>query len=247
MRKRWLLVAALVVVLVLFHWGYLGNFSGKVPVVSALLDVIDRGKRLTHTNLDSDGNIPDDPEELAKQASAAAGVAVSTDALALSRMVRSEQPHDSDAIKALLAHVAINDAKAHGWTILKAITVSSVASRSGKFGHQTSRRYASYLDSYGSDLEVALKAIADDAAGIDPTGGAQKFVNKWAFKKPESYDVTATSWGKEGFTPVTIAPAPNHLVFFRKGTAPSSSPVADASSDNLQDDDASSDDGSADT
>lgn len=245
MRKRWLLLIALLVVLALFHWGYLGNFSGKVPLASALLDVIDRGARLTHTTLDSDGNIPDDPTALAAAAATVSGVAVSTDALALSRMVRSEQPHDSDEIKALLAHVAINDAKAHGWSVLKAITVSSVAARSGKFGHQTSRRYASYLDSYGSDLEVALKAIADDAAGIDPTGGAQKFVNKWAFKKPESYDVTATSWGKEGFVPVTIAPAPNHLVFFRKATAPSSSPVADASSDNLSDDQ-TSDDGSAD-
>ena len=227
MRARWaVLVFVLVVVLVLFHWGYLGNFSGKVPIASALLDVIDRGKRLTHTSLDDDGNVPDDPQALADEAAAAAGVSVSADEYAAARMVRSEQPHDADEIKALLIHTAINDAKAHGWTLLKALTVSSVASRSGKFGHQKSRRYSTANDPYGADLEVAKKAIADHAAGVDPTGGAQKFVNKWAFRKPESYDVTAASWGKEGFTPVTIPPAPNHLVFFRKGAA-ASSPVAD--------------------
>ena len=245
MRKRWLLLGALLLVLVLFHWGYLGNFSGKVPVVSALLDVIDRGARLTHTTLDDDGSVDDDPHALAVAAAAVAGVSVSDDEYAAARMVRSEQPHDADEIKELLVHVAINDAAAHGWTLLKALTVSSVASRSGKFGHQTSRRYSTASDPYGADLVVSKKAIADHAAGVDPTGGAQKFVNKWAFKKPESYDVTAASWGKEGFTPVTIPPAPNHLVFFRKGTAPSASPVADASSDNVPgvtDDD---DDGSA--
>ena len=245
MRKRWLFLIALLVVLVLVHWGW-GNFSG-VPVVSAVVDAIDRGKRLNHTTVDDDGNVPDDPARLAADASAAAGVDVSTDELALARMVRSEQPHDSDDIKALLAHTAINDARAHGWTVTKAITVSSVPSRSGKFGHQTSRRYASYLDPYGADLEVAKKALADAAAGIDPTGGAQKFVNKWSFRKGTSYDATVASWAKEGFTPVNISPpAPAHLVFFRKGVAPSSAPVADASGDALDDLAAAAvDDGSA--
>jgi hypothetical protein len=245
MRKRWLLVTVVVVFLVLFHWGYLGNFSGA-PVVSAVFDLIDRGLRLTKTTLDDDGNVPDDPHALAQAAAAVAGVAVSDDAYAAARMVRSEQPHDSDGIKALLVHTAINDAAAHGWTLLKALTVSSVASRSGKFGHQTSRRYSTADDPYGADLQVALQAIADHAAGNDPTGGAQKFVNKWAFKKPESYDVTAASWGKEGFTPVTISPAPNHLVFFRKGAAAAaSSPVADAGTDNTGTDISTDDDSGA--
>lgn len=242
MRKRWILLAVVVVFLVLVHWGWLGNFSG-VPVVSAVVDLIDRGLRLTHTKLDEPkGNIPDSPASLAAAAAVVAGVAVSVDAYGLARMVRSEQPHDSDAIKALLAHTAINDAAAHGWSVIKALTVSSTPSRSGLFGHQLARRYSTIDDPYGVDLQVALKAIADHAAGNDPTGGAQKFVNKWAFKKPESYDTTVTSWAKEGFTPVTIPPAPNHLVFFRKGgTAPS--PVADASADNTSQSD-SSDDGS---
>jgi hypothetical protein len=247
MRRRWLFVGALLIVLVLFHWGWLGNFSG-LPVVSAVVDAIDRGLRLTTTTPDDDGNIPDSPASLAAAAAAVAGVPVSVDAYGLARMVRNEQPHDSDGIKALLCHTMINDAAAHGWTVIHTLTVSSVPSRSGKFGKQTSRRCSTTHDPYGADLTVAQQAIADHAAGNDPTGGAQKFVNKWAFKKPESYDTTLTSWAKEGFVPVTIPPAPNHLVFFRKQTAPSS-PVADASSDNAgagpTDDSDDSDDGAS--
>ncbi len=199
--------------------------------VPAVVDLVVRGARLTDTSdhsKDADGNptgdwsaddmtVIVDPETLAEQAAAVVGQSVGVDEYAAARMCRSEEGRQTDFVKRCLIQTAINDAQAHGWTLLHTLTVSSVASRSGFFGHQRSRRYSTAEDPYDGDLAVARQAIADHAAGTDDAQGAQKFVNKWSFTGDNTYDATAAAWAKDGFSPFTIDGVPSHIVFFRRG------------------------------
>lgn len=205
--KRWILIV--VVVLLLAAGGYFG-----VPVV---VDIVVRGARLTTTELDDNRTIPDDPEDLADAAAAVVGQPVSVDEYAAARMCRSEEPHAADLVKRCLIQTACNDAKAHGWTLLRCLTISSDSTRTGFFGEQTSRRYSTRLDPYDIDLKIARLAIADYAAGNDDSQGAEKFVDRLSFKVIGKYDEVVASWAKEGLSPFTIDGVPSHLVFFRRG------------------------------
>ena len=204
--RRWTLIVIVIALLAL--GGYFG-----VPVV---VDIVVRGKRLTSTELDGNRTIPDDPEMLAEEASAVVGQSVSVDEYGLARMVRSEEGHADDFVKRCLAQTACNDAARHGWSVLRVLTVSSVPSRSGFFGEQTSRRYSTRLDPFDSDLVVARQALADHAAGNDDSRGAEKFVNKWSFTGSTTYEGTVASWAKDGLEPFTIDGVPSHIVFFKR-------------------------------
>lgn len=177
-------------------------------------DMADRGTKLTNTSLDDDGTIPDDPAELAAQASAVMGREVSLDVYALARMIRSE-----GALEGLpRAHVAINDAlNLGGWSLARLITYSTVSARDGLFGKQKSRRYSSAHDPYVGDVLTAEQAIAEAAAGVDPTGGADHFVDKGGFLHPGQYDDVVTRWGAQGLEPYTVDGYPSSFVVFRKG------------------------------
>jgi hypothetical protein len=190
--------------------------GGGAYVVPAIIDLVGRGRRLNDTS----GNLVDlsiqvDPDELASAAGDVMGRPVSLDALALARMARSEEGSAPREVKALLCHVAMNDAAAHGWSVLHTITVSSNPSRSGLFGNQTSRRYSSVSDPYEEDLLVAEGVISARASGggdADPTGGAVKFFNRGKLLKSDP----PADWYAEGLQSYNVAPAPDRLLFFAR-------------------------------
>jgi hypothetical protein len=189
-------------------WGY------GVPFA---IDFVGRGRRLTRTELDDNLSIADTPEELAAEASATLGRYVDATDLGLARMVRSEEGDANDATKAYLVHVAMNDAQRKtGGDVLRVLTLSSVASRSGKFGKQTSRRYSTRSDPYERDLLIAEAARAEWLSGGDRTDGARKFYHKQLTEivGVASFDKVKETWAPEGLYPFTLPDTPVGLVFF---------------------------------
>lgn len=208
--KPWQKVALLILLLALAA-------GGGAYVVPAVIDLVGRGRKLTDTS----GNLVDlsiqvDPEDLREQAAGVMGRNVTLDALAASRMVRSEEGSEGRDVKALLVHVALNDAAAHGWSLFYTLTVSSNSSRSGLFGNQTSRRYSTVSDSFEEDLLVAEQVIASrGAGGPDPTRGATKFFNRGKLLKSDP----PADWYSEGLVSFNVDPAPARLLFFAPGAA----------------------------
>jgi hypothetical protein len=177
------------------------------------IDLTTRGQRLTETYLNVDASIPEEPQDLANAAAQVVGRPVDVDAYSAARMVRSEEGSLSPEVRALLVHVALNDARAlGGWTLTHLMTYSTNSDVSGLYGHQATRRYSTALDPYEQDLGVAEQVIAQRAAGgDDPTGGATKFFNRGLTMGP-----LPQSWLAAGYQPETLDPAPDRLVFFRK-------------------------------
>lgn len=208
--RRWKIAAIVVALLALIYFGG--------PVV---VDIAVRGARLSRSTWDAADmqTIAEDPEDLTAQAADVVGQSVDADEYAAARMCRSEEGHASDFVKRCLIQTAINDAERHGWTLLRALTVSSVSARTGRFGHQVTRRYSTAVDPFDSDLQVARQAIADHAAGIDDAQGAEKFVNIGAFATPTKYAEVTAAWAREGLSPFRIDGVPSQLVFFRRGAA----------------------------
>lgn len=193
---------------------------GPTTVVSAVIDLVGRGRRLSDTSGLEDPSDPKtldaDPDKLTNDAAEIMGRAVTKDAYSAARMIRSEEGSQPRDVKALLVHVLINDAAEHGWSLYYATTVSSVASRSGYYGNQTSRRYSTASDPYEEDLLVAEQVIAERAAGgEDPTGGAVKFFNRGPLSASDWPD----AWDAEGLVSENVDPAPDRLVFFTRGGA----------------------------
>jgi hypothetical protein len=209
--RRWLLILAVLAVLVLV-----------APAAAAVArDLITRGARLTATELDDSGDIPDDPAALAAQAADTAGQDVSVATYTLARMLRSEAGNHGPTSKLQRAHAALNDARNHfGGDVVKCITASS-RGQTG-YGSQSGRRYSTAQDPYENDLAIAEQAEEERAAGTDRAAGAEKFVNTSALGGVQpgtpSYDALLTTWGNQGFAPVDL-PDDNDepdLVFFAK-------------------------------
>lgn len=209
-RAAWI-AGALAVAWFLWGWG--------VPFV---VDFAGRGRRLTHTTINDNLSVDEPPQALAAAAAELLGRPVDVDAYAAARMVRSEEGDASDLTKALLVHVAMNDAQRKtGGDLLRVLTLSSVASRNGKFGKQTSRRYSTRSDPYERDLLIAEEAIGEWRSGLDRSGGAVKFYHRQPLEivGVASYEDIVASWGREGLQPFEIDGAPIGLVFFRPGVA----------------------------
>lgn len=204
-----------------------------VPIV---IDLIGRGRRLSYTKLvdgpddPDDKTVEDDPDKLTFDAWEILGrpmpahvseLEAARDALAASRMVRSEEPDANDQTKQYLVHVAINDARRKGLSLFEVLTLSSVGSRRGYFGKQTSRRYSTRDDSYERDLLLAESAIATHDMG-DPTGGATKFYHEQLLPVPgvASLEEVTADWGSEGLRPYRLPSAPARLWFFGREGAP---------------------------
>lgn len=201
--------------------------AGATVAARGVLDAVDRGSRLTYSTMGADGVIVEDPADLCAQMGAAVGRAVSQDAADLARMIRSE----GAAAGIIRAHVALNDAAAHNWSLHFTLTYSTNPTAKGRYGDQytpasqapggvaSSRRYSTAHDPYEGDLTVAEQAIADDANGIDPSGGAVKFLDKASLKVQvgaRDYDTIVADWAQDGLAPFTLPGFSSDFVVFRR-------------------------------
>jgi hypothetical protein len=160
--------------------------TGDVPVISALQNIIGRGRRLTSTSLDGDGNISETPVALATAAGQTMGREVSPDAYTLARIADSEHPTGDIREKAAIMQVCINDAAAHGWSIEYCATV-------GKgYGSQAGRRYSTARDPYEATLILAEAVLSN---GIpDETRGSTHFVHVTGFANFGAYQALCDKW-----------------------------------------------------
>jgi len=207
-------IAALLVIAAI--WG--------VPVAR---DLITQGQRLNRTAIDENKNAvdvetgEDDPAALAAAASAVLGREVTVNALALARMLRSEEGSAAPEVKAALAWVCLNAADEKRVSVVQRLTASKVAARDGKFGRQISRWASTAGDPYENDLAIAEDTMEKFMVypERDPTNGAVKFVDKRAFGVQEgtrTYAEVEAEWATEGLRPFSLPGAPASLVFFRR-------------------------------
>jgi len=142
-------------------------------------------------------------------------------------MIRSEGAEAGE----IRAHVALNDAASLGWDLHTLLTYSTNAGARGSYGDQYTpatsapggvksvRRYSTKQDPYQADVVVASKAITDHAAGIDPSAGGVKFVDKGSLKYQigaSSYETIVAKWGADGLQPFTLPGYSDDFVVFRK-------------------------------
>lgn len=179
LRKNLFFLAAVAAVL----WWLM---TGDAPVLSYLRSIVGRGKRLTTTSLDDDGNIGVSPDELAAQAGQLLGRDVATDAYTLARIADSENPTATLREKAAIMQVCINDAAQHLWSIGFAATV-------GKgYGRQRGRRYSTARDPYEQTLTLAEAVLVGAVA--DETRGSSHFVHKTGFASLGAYQSLVADW-----------------------------------------------------
>lgn len=199
LKQHWLLVLGLTLAL----WWLM---TGDVPVLDLLRSFVGRGKRLTSTALDDDGNIPESPEALAGEASRVLGRDVDVDAYTLARIADSEHPTASLREKAAIMRVALNDAAAHGWSVGYTATV-------GKgYGRQSGRRYSTARDPYEQTLVLAEAVMAGAVA--DETRGSTHFVHKTGFATIAAYTDLVERWEKSlKIVPVALDGIPSFRLF----------------------------------
>lgn len=161
-----------------------------------------RGKRLTHSTTDDNGDVVESPVELAIAASQVVGRDVTAAAYALARNIHSEEGGSDQATQTAVAWVAVNVANG---SIVSLLTRCRRASGQGKFGSQTGRWASTARDPYEGDLEVAEGVLS--GAIPDPTGGAVHYFrptlqdllfNQGKVKR--TADEVASNWGGNGYT-----------------------------------------------
>jgi hypothetical protein len=182
-------------------------------LVSTAIDLTQRGRRLSYgPELGANGQVNADPESLRLEAAATLGRDVSMEAYALARMLRSEGGGGSVAELQARAWVALNDAAAHGWSILH-----TIAGPDGLFGQQRGWRYASGKDPYERELGVAELVWSEQLP--DNTGGATKFVDIDSFGVQPgtgTYAELVAKWAKERLEPFTVEGTGENFRVFRR-------------------------------
>lgn len=193
-------------------------FSSIDGGIDVLTDLIGSGRKLSTSHQDTNGVVTEDPDDLLVQATNVIGRTISQDAYALARMVRSEAGAADLTTKVRLANVAMNQARALGWSVYDTITYHQTAFRDGRFGAQISGRFASSKDPYEIDLKAAEQALQGDI-----TGGATNFAHRSAFGKQlgtaSNIQPFVDTMASEGKVPGYYAPDSN-LVFFWRGSVP---------------------------
>lgn len=199
--------------------------AGVEIVAGTVGDFFARGSRLNSTTPDASGVIPDDPESLRAEASGVLGYEMSRDVYALARMGRSEGGDGRGA----RMHVALNDLDdlqaRYGTGIYSDVWALMLHSKNaradGRFSQQyLGKRYSTSKDPYEGDVKLAEAVILEHARGIDPTGGAVKFVDKDAFdSQPGStstYEDKVEEWSNQGLEPGYVDGASANFVVFRR-------------------------------
>ena len=190
-----------------------------------VVNVFERGDKLTDTTPDANGVIQDNPADLADQAAAVLGVASTVDTYSLARMGRSE---GVDGMEVRM-HIALNDLadlqRQYGGGVYSSVTAlmthSKQSDADGLYGKQyRGHRYSTAHDPYTGDYNLAQKVQTDHADGFDPSGGALKFVDKSGFASQEgatrTYDDVVAAWAKQGLQPFNVDGASDNFVVFRK-------------------------------
>lgn len=186
-------------------WWYHRNDPGTPleQLVNAAAYVVTRGRRLTHTTLNDNGDVDDDPEELAAAASDVVGRPVTLDQLALSRMLASEESTSSTETKIAIAWVAMNEARRRAVSV-SALLLKDNGPGDGYFGEQRGRYASTRSDSYEGDLQIATAVESGSIA--DTTGGAVHFLRPKlqdklfaAGKTSKTAATIRSSWGN-GYT-----------------------------------------------
>jgi hypothetical protein len=222
--SRTLFVAAGVAGVAFLMWKYGGLLAPAAIAKAWVMNTFDRGRRLTTSTLDSAGVVVQTPGELLEQANevlAESGDVATLDELALARMGRSE---GVDGMEYRM-HVALNDLdylQGRGYSVYSSVAAlmlhSKISAANGRFSRQNlGKRYATSRDAYEGDLYLARAVIADHQAGIDPTGGARKFVDIDGFATQpgaSTYEDTVAAWAKEGLEPKTLPGASSNFVVF---------------------------------
>jgi len=206
---------------VLWKWGT------AAPVIAArwVMNTFNRGNKLSDSTL-VDGVVQEIPEVLADMAAGVLGFYPDRDTLALARMGRSE---GVDGMEYRM-HVLINDWRDLNGrypstypTIESVLTHSKNSRADGHFSTQAlGKRFSSSKDPFEGDYALAQKVMADNAAGIDPTNGATKFVDKsgpfYVDGEKTDYAGIVAAWGADGYQPVDNLPgATDNFVIFVKG------------------------------
>jgi hypothetical protein len=216
-------------------WKYGGDPVAPAVVAAGYVAnaVFTRGSVLTSSTLTSgdtdaagnaipDGIVRETPAELVAAAAAVLGSPADSETLALARMGRSE---GVDGMEYRM-HIALNELAASSYgSILALLTHSKIAAANGRFSRQALGKWASTSrDPYEGDYALAAKVLADRANGIDPTGGALRFVDKSAFATQPGIKLTyaelVDKWGAEGLSPVEDLPgASSDFVIFVRSAA----------------------------
>jgi hypothetical protein len=184
-----------------------------------------RGNKLADFNVDDAGVVTDDPEVLRDQAEAVLGYTADLDTFALATMGRSE---GVDGMRVRM-HIALNDLAdlqrefgTHVYSSLAQLMLhSKVAAADGHFSEQyLGKRYATDRPPYEGDYHLAEQVIAEHAAGVDPSGGALKFVDKDSFASQRgataTYEQKVAEWAAAGLAPFNVPDATDNFVVFRR-------------------------------
>jgi hypothetical protein len=222
-REAWILGGAGIgLAFVIWKWGN--------PVTAAQIaenwavNLVGRGNKLSDSTLTNDV-VEEIPDVLIDMASAVLGFTADLDTYSLARMGRSE---GVDGMEYRM-HVALNDLRdlqsSYGNFVYSSVTALMIHSKieraDGHYSRQNlGKRYATTKDPYEADYALAQKVMADSVAGIDPTGGATKFVDKSGpFNvdgEETDYAGLVTAWAKDGLTPATLPGATDNFVVFRR-------------------------------
>ena len=205
-------------VAVAFAYLFIKYDEGDVTLETAMDFLgVGRGRKLNSTSVNAQGYVPDDPYALLDEARTVMAYDIEQDVYALARSGRSEGKNGMEA----RMHVFMSQAAQAGMSVW-ALTVRQPGSaKDGFFGTQKGRRWASSRDPYEGDVKLAEKVYSDHNNGIDPTGGASRFVDKSAFGKQEgtrTYAEVLAKWEQEGYQAYPYVDASSDFVLFRKVT-----------------------------
>lgn len=217
-------------------------------IVGGVKDVFTKGSRLTYGVMDSRGIVITSPDALLNALETRLGYVVDQDVQALARMIRSEGAAEGNARAHVALNDLARLQMASLFDLLTYSTASWSRGWFGKQasfkyrakdggetwnradaavdseGHFTIldkqvRRYSTAQDPYDGDIATARQAIAEHAAGIDPTGGAVKFLDKSGLRAQEgagSYAGILAKWGEEGLVAFTLPELGDDFVLFRR-------------------------------
>lgn len=209
-----------------------GFFALYTPAQDAVVDVFERGKKLSYGTFDEQlGIVLESPEDLRVAASGRFGQDIPADIYAAARMLRSESAKSGT----LRVHVALNDLASFQYasTLFELLTYSTDPKRKGVYGAQYSpavppnypaqnkRRYSTAQNPYEGDVNTAFQAWEMYQAGNDTSGGATKFLDISSMGGVQSgtgsFEAKNAEWVADGYTPFTLPEFGSDLVLYRKG------------------------------